>query len=256
MEVKKKRALLPKFLTFLKKDPRQAVATGLYVPLYVYPAGDGLEQYGRLVRVRVAHPSVPVTVAINPSSGSGVQMDPNYEAAVSMLQAAGIVVLGYIYTSWGSRSISQALAEIAVYRQWYGADGIMVDEFSTDVQTAAYYKRIRDYARSLGMTFVMGNPGTDVPVQHLGLADNFIIYENAGLPARDWVGGWHEAYPKQNWSCCSYGVPLPDDSRAIKLLSRRLGFIYVTDGGMPNPYSSIPRYLERLVEILDDVADR
>lgn len=242
-------------LEFFRPGPGCSHATGVYVPLYVYPSGPGMREYERLLRAKQAHPGVPVVVAINPSSGAGKARDENYVRAIGMLRGAGMTVLGYVYTSWGRRGVGEVATEMRRYATWYGADGIMIDEFSTDVATAGYYRKLRLYARSLGMTFVMGNPGTDIPPQYVGAAaDSFIIYEDAGLPGAERLGGWHKSHDKKNWSCCSYGVPELDE-KAIKGASKYLGLLYVTDDELPNPYDALSSHLEKMVAVLDPARD-
>lgn len=232
---------------FLTSRPK--AATGLYVPLYVYPAGDGESCYDRIIDTRLAHPSVPMVVALNPSSGPGRQKDENYVRAIDRLQHAGITVIGYVYTSWGKRLLSEVAADITRYAEWYELDGMLVDEFATVINLAGYYRTIRDYARSLGMPYVMGNPGTDIPKQFIGLASNFIIYENVGLPGSDWIGGWHRGYGKETWSICSHSVHF--DEKKLKSAAKYLGLVYMTDDTLPNPYDSVCSYLERMAAALD-----
>jgi hypothetical protein len=239
-----------RLLQFFQPGPPCSAATGVYVPLYVYPSGAGMRDYETVVRAKLAHPGVPIVVAINPSSGAGDAVDANYERASGMLRGAGITVLGYVYTSWGRRSIGEAASEIRRYALWYRADGVMIDEFSTDIQMAGYYRKLRQYAMSLGMTFVMGNPGTDIPPQYVGTVDNFIIYENAGLPDSKRLGGWHKGHGKENWSCCSYGVSALDE-KTIRGTSKHVGLMYVTDDGLPNPYDSLSSHLEKMMAVLD-----
>lgn len=237
-------------LRFLPFRPAAASpGTGLYVPLYVYPAGEGATAYERVVNTKIAHPSVPMVVALNPGSGPGRSRDENYVLAAGRLQAAGITVIGYVYTSWGERRLAEVAADIARYAEWYGLDGVMLDEFSTDIALGDYYRHVRDYVRSLGMGFVMGNPGTDIPRSFVGLATNFIIYENAGLPDKSRIGGWHGDHGKENWSICVHGVDL--DEKKLRAASKYLGFVYLTDDTLPNPYDSVCSYLERMAEILD-----
>lgn len=220
---------------------------GIHVPLYVYP---GDESYDRIARARQAHPAVPIVVTVNPSSGPGTARDPSYDRAVGMLRAAGVSVIGYVYTSWGKRGLAGAAADMCRYKEWYGLDGVMLDEFSTRVGSASYYLALRGYAKSLGMAFVMANPGTDVPEQFVGvLADNFTIYENAGLPGSDRLGGWHAGYGRENWSCCSYGTCF--DERRLRALTKHVGLVYMTDDLPPNPYDRLSSYFERMVEALD-----
>jgi hypothetical protein len=242
--------MMDRLLQFFQPGPPCSNTSGVYVPLYVYPSGAGTREYETVVGAKLAHPGVPVVVAINPSSGAGNTMDANYERASDMLRGAGITVLGYVYTSWCRRSIGEVASEIRRYASWYRADGIMIDEFSTDIRMAGYYRKLRQYARSLGMTFVMGNPGTDIPPQYVGTADNFIIYENAGLPESKLLGGWHASHGKENWSCCSYGVDALDE-KAIRGASKHVGLMYVTDDGLPNPYDSLSSHLEKMMTVLD-----
>ena len=138
---------MARLANFLSFRSAASPATGLYVPLYVYPAGEGATAYDRIINARLAHPSVPVVVAINPGSGPGRQRDENYVLAVSRLRQAGITVIGYVYTSWGKRMLSEVAADISLYAQWYDLDGILVDEFSTDAGLEGYYLHIRDYAK-------------------------------------------------------------------------------------------------------------
>lgn len=245
------RAQLAKFLSSLRPEQKDASPgpTGLCVPLYVYPAGAGIESYDRVVNAKLAHPSLPMVVTLNPSSGPGTQKDGNYERAIVRLRGAGITVIGYVFTSWGGRGAADVAADIRKYWTWYGLEGIMLDEFSTSAGAASYYRAIGQFARSLGMTFVMGNPGTDIPEQLVELADNFIIYENAGIPGRDRLGGWHEGYGREKWSCCSHSVRF--DEKRLKAASKYLGFVYMTDDTLPNPYDSISTYFEDMAAALD-----
>ena len=43
-------------------------------------------------------------------------------------------------------------------------------------------KTLDDYANAKGASITMGNPGTDIPPSFIGIMDNYIIYENKGLP--------------------------------------------------------------------------
>lgn len=242
--------MLARFFPSFRPGKTNLRRTGMYIPLYIYPGAGGLESYERIASARQAHPLVPMTVAVNPSSGPGNARDENYVRAIARLGAAGVSVIGYVYTKWGRRSLAAVAADVSKYRAWYGLDGIMVDEFSTSPGLADYYLSLRHYAASLGMTYVMGNPGTDVPEQFVGaLADNFTIYENAGMPPSGRLGGWHAGYDRANWSCCCHSTPF--DERRIRAASKHLGLLYATDDAPPNPYDRLSSYFERMVQVLD-----
>jgi hypothetical protein len=227
-----------------------ATTTGVYVPLYVYPYGQGLGDFERVAKACREHPAVRMVVTVNPSSGPGAAVDPVYRTAVSLLQGAGALVLGYVYTSWGNRDAREVAGDIEKYVGWYGVDGVMLDEFATDPALEGRMRAICAYARSKGAGYMVANPGTDIPASFVGAADCYIIYENAGLPSDDWLGGWHASYDKVNWSSCSYGVKALDAKTAGRL-ARRVGLLYVTDDGLPNPYDSLCSYFEQLVGMLD-----
>jgi hypothetical protein len=240
------------FVSSLRPDRKAAglLQTGIYVPLYVYPGAGGMESYDRIIQAKLVHPRLSVLVAINPSSGPGAGKDDNYVQAIGRLRSAGISVIGYVYTKWGKRGLASVAADIRRYRTWYGLEGVLVDEFSTDPAKASYYLAVRRYSQSLGMTFVMGNPGTDVPAQFVGmLADNFTIYENAGLPDSERLGGWHAEHDRANWSCCAHSAHF--NEKHLMDVSRHLGFLYATDDTPPNPYDRLSSYFERLVQVFD-----
>ena len=46
---------------------------------------------------------------MNPNSGPGYSPNPNYVTAVRDAQAAGIAVVGYVYTGYGTRSLTDTL---------------------------------------------------------------------------------------------------------------------------------------------------
>src|SRR5205809_4904775 len=82
--------------------PSSAAATnptGLVIPLYTYPT-DGTWQ--AILNAKIAHPTVPIITVINPSDGPGNALDPSYVLGIKAFQVAGIMVLGYIATGYGS----------------------------------------------------------------------------------------------------------------------------------------------------------
>ena len=57
--------------------------------------------------IGAGHAGAGVGLAVmNPNSGPGTAADPNYANAVRSAQASGVRVAGYVYTSYGSRSLS------------------------------------------------------------------------------------------------------------------------------------------------------
>ena len=53
------------------------IPTGLLVPAYIYPAGEGLTAWNDLI---AAADKVPIVAIINPASGPGTQVNPEIKA--------------------------------------------------------------------------------------------------------------------------------------------------------------------------------
>src|SRR5687768_12940223 len=69
---------------------------GLLVPMYVYPGNVTKNPaYQRLIDLKRRYETVPIWVIVNPASGPGAKVDPNYTLTVDRLVGAGCVVLGY-----------------------------------------------------------------------------------------------------------------------------------------------------------------
>ncbi len=231
------------------KAATPTAATGIIVPLYTYPGS----AWTTLVQTKNANPAVPVVAIINPNSGPGVSSDTNYVTGIRNLQAANIVVLGYVYTGYGSRSTSAVEADINSYSSWYHVNGIFFDEMSNKDGYQGYYSNLNNYVKSIGMAFTVGNPGADTLPSYIGTVDNIIIYENAGLPPLSYLGGWHTSYDKKNFSFLSYADPSLDTSY-VASASSGAGYVYITNDNLPNPWDTLPPYFGSLVSAVG-VAD-
>lgn len=221
-------------------------STGIIVPLYSYPGS----YWNQVIQAKNAHPSVPIVVIVNPNSGPGSSVDSTYVSSIKQLQSAGITVLGYVYTSYGSRSTSAAEADITSYHNWYNVNGIFFDEMSNVSGYESYYSTLTQYVKSHGMTMTVGNPGTDTLSSYVGTVDNLVIYESPGLPTISNLAGWHTSYAKSNFSMIAFGVGLPTQSYVTSTTSD-VSYIYATDDNLPNPYDTIPSYFGSLMAELD-----
>lgn len=221
-------------------------STGIIVPLYSYPGS----YWNQLIQAKNAHPSVPIIAVVNPNNGPGSSIDSTYVSSIQQLQSAGITVLGYVYTGYGSRSTSSAEADVTTYHNWYNVSGIFFDEMSNVSGYESYYSTLTQYVKSHGMTMTVGNPGTDTLSSYVGTVDNLVIYENPGLPTISDLAGWHTSYAKSNFSMIAFGVGLPTQSYVTSTTSY-VGYIYTTDDNLPNPYDTVPSYFGSLVAELD-----
>jgi len=221
-------------------------STGIIVPLYSYPGS----YWNQVIQAKNAHPSVPIIAVVNPNNGPGSSIDSTYVSSIQQLQSAGITVLGYVYTGYGSRSTSSAEADVLTYHNWYNLSGIFFDEMSNAAGDESYYSTLTQYVKSHGMTMTVGNPGTDTLSSYVGTVDNLVIYENPGLPTTSDLAGWHTSYAKSNFSMIAFGVGLPTQSYVTSTTSY-VSYIYVTNDNLPNPYDTIPSYIGSLVAELD-----
>ena len=132
------------------------------IPAYFYP--------GPLWDQATAQaPTVDIMI-MNPASGPGTAVDPNYVMAVNNAVNAGITVMGYVHTSYGARSLSTVKAEILKYLQWYDVNDIFLDEAATTTDQLAYYQNLATYIHNRS-GIVMLNHGTVPAEQYVNVGD-------------------------------------------------------------------------------------
>jgi len=245
-------------ITFaVKLNPIQG-KTGVYIPLFFYPSPSNMPQYDAIIKAKLAHPSVPIVAAVNPSSGPGSSMDANYASAVNKLKAEGITVIGYVPTKYGSRDIGAVMLDISKYIGWYAVDGIFLDEFASKAGYEDYYRQITAYAKSQGLKLILGNAGTDVSETYIGTVDSIGITEGSGYMPTEWLrycvlcteSGWHYKYDKNNFWYVRYATST-FDSTHVREASKWVGLLYLTDGVSPVRWDHLPPYFDTLVATLD-----
>jgi hypothetical protein len=220
---------------------------GIMVPLYSYPGGT----WDRVVETKNAHPGVPIAAIVNPASGPGSSKDSNYASGISSLKSAGVIVLGYVSTSYTSRSLDAVKGDIDRWHSWYpDLDGIFFDEQTNWAGKESYYKQASDYADSKGLTFTVGNPGANSLPSYLDTVDVVLVYESPGLPNLDNYKSW-SSYSNDKLGMIPFSVSsLP--TSWVENAAGTIGWIYVTDDSLPNPWDSLPSYFDNLASLLDN----
>ena len=196
---------------------------------------------------------------MNPNSGPGTSINQDYVTAVNRVHAAGteFLVYGYVYTSYGQRSLASVEADIDNYHSWYGVDGIFVDETaSSSSLISTYYQPLANYITSqMPGSDVMLNPGVYPDQGYLNITvpspSSLIVnvfegtygdYVNATVPS------WAFSYPDISFSHLVYSTSATQMPNAVALSAQRnVGWIYVTDGGLPNPWAALPSYWSSLI---------
>ena len=228
--------------------PTATPTSKLLVPAYFYP--DVWNTPNQWFTMCDNAPSQSIVI-MNPNSGPGTSSNSDYVTAVGHCQNNNINVIGYVYTSYGSRALSAVEADIDKYYNWYGVNGIFLDQMSSNARTLSYYQTLFNYIRTKGDSLHdlnVGNmgtaPTTDWPLHH-GIVDVLNIFEGSASSFSSFsMPSWASNYVPSSFSIIVYGV----SSSSLRSICSTIANIdhvtyrYVTDGTLPNPYGSLPSY--------------
>lgn len=247
-------------------DRRAQQPTGVLVPMYVYPANVHTNPaYNDLMDLKRQYETVPMWVVVNPASGPGEQIDPNYSKAIDRLCGAGCVVLGYVTTSYGRRPQAQVRKDIDRWLEMYPrTQGIFFDEMIyEDTDAGANYQAdLNRYAHDAGCWPTVGNPGAETPGRYFAAdaADVIIVHEGNSWPNEerlkgDYFGGYSD-YPPFTRGVLLHSQPDLDRS-ALRTVQKYVRWVYVTEGlyrpGDPaaeNPWDRVSMHLKEICEQL------
>jgi len=244
-----------------KATPTTASAEGqprlqLLVPAYFYPAGPGLKDWERLID---AAARVPIVVVANPASGPGEAANPDYSAVVGRAVRRGVTVVGYVNTNYARRPRLEVEADVDRWVEFCPKiRGIFFDAQAGDAGYADYYAELRDFVRKkIKRAVVITNPGTLCAEEYAArpVSDVFCVFESPSgfddfrLPA------WADRHSAGHFAALPYNVANPEEMRdCIQVApSRGMGFVYVTDGKLPNPWDRLPSYWDAEVEAVSKV---
>ncbi len=212
-------------------------------PTQTPPPGTGAEACQRIMVPAYFEPqgywdeinrTAPTTglVILNPNSGPD-KPDPTWKARTKAAQEAGIEVVGYVLTRLGERPKKDVKADIDHYFEWFGVDGIYLDETSSDEEDVAYYREMANYARSVKPNAVIAvNPGFTPPEAFMEFADYIETYEfdykkykTQTFPA------WTKKYSADRFIHVVHSVPGPEAARTVLELARErnAGYVFITD---------------------------
>jgi hypothetical protein len=223
----------------------------IVIPAYFYPSAGGSWN-----NLNAAAGKVPILAIMNPFNGPGNSFDPNYDAAVNALRAAGGRVIGYVHTSYNARPIQQVLDDINRYDAWYNIDGIFVDEMANTgpAERLNYYRDIYNHVKSIDPSWqVMGNPGTTTIEPYLTwpTADRLMVFENVGASYPGHTpSSWNFNHDRSKFVHLVHTEPSAANMLTDLNLAmwRNAGGIYVTDDVLPNPWNRLPSYWTSLVD--------
>jgi len=215
----------------------------LALPAYFDP----IREATTWTRVTAAADAVQVVI-LNPSNGPGPARRECYAALSGRLLAAGIRRIGYVNTDYGTRRRADVRHECAAFREWYGVDGIFLDQAGSSLTSLRIYEEYVGDARSLGCHTIVLNPGVYPHPAYLDLADLVVVFEGDHQMHRTLqVPRWAMARPPERFCHLVYGVRAHDTDDVRNRIQRsNTASSYITDGLMPNPWGTLPPYWERL----------
>lgn len=201
-------------------------------------------------------PAAVGIMIVDISKGDDEKYYSRVDAGIQQARSKGIYVLGYTYTSYGSRDPKLVHQKIdAVYNN-YNVDGIFFDEAPTSCTAAnqyagtayRYYQGLSTYVRMkhAGAHITVLNPGT-YSASDCWMSDFNILmnWENVGLSnyQSNYVDyAWTHKYPPERFWHVLLGVSQADMQTALNLAkSRNAGWVYISDSP-DNAYNQVPAY--------------
>ncbi|GAC1592497.1 MAG: hypothetical protein NVS3B21_12220 [Acidimicrobiales bacterium] len=114
--------------------------------------------------------------------GTSATSDPSYVTQIAAVRAAGVSVLGYVDTAYGTVPLTTVEAEISDYLNWYHVDGVFLDEVSTSCTLAngagTYYSDLSTWIRSqISSPSITLNPRTQTSSCYLAVGDVIVNFE-------------------------------------------------------------------------------
>jgi hypothetical protein len=206
------------------------------LPAYFYPGPDWS-------RVAAGAPAVRYAI-VNPASGPGLSRDAAYATVLLESRAAGVEVLAYVSTRWGTRPLFEVLHDIERYRDWYGIRSIFLDEAATAESGLPYYQELSRAVRRTSGARVALNPGTVPDERYAELADLLVVFEGSYADYRRWAPPpWQDRYPVDRFWHLVHATPRAQLAAALEAAERRsAGVVYITDDVLDNPWDRLPSY--------------
>jgi hypothetical protein len=227
----------------------QAADLRMLVPLYSYPNWYDPPNY-IWDDIAAAATNIPITAIINPNDGpNGGPPNGDYVVGLDTLRSNGVTMLGYVYTSYGVRPLTNVFPDVDLYDQHFDIDGIFVDEAASGTNQLDYYQALYDYIKSrtnLHAATVVINPGTTADEGYLTrpACDTAVIFENdTGWPGYT-TDTYVANYPSARFAALFYDAPNAGAMRTnIDLaVQRNITFVYSTDDNGDNPWDELPTY--------------
>ncbi len=214
---------------------------GVIIPFYVPSTSSG---WNKIIAEKKAFANVSFVVIVNPDSGVGPSKDPNFAKDVKEMQDAGITVLGYDWTGYGSVPQKDVEGNMSDYAKWYGVNGIFFDGMSASASKVSYYETDSSYARALKFSITVGNPGTNVNSKLYNIFKFLNVWENHNLPSTSNLNTGESASQQ---SYIANGIKSFPPPSKLDALNDFVSFVFITSyvnyGQLPSYFNSEINYL-------------
>eukprot|EP01120_Amphizonella_sp_Union-15-10_P007037 TRINITY_DN2336_c0_g1_i2.p1 TRINITY_DN2336_c0_g1~~TRINITY_DN2336_c0_g1_i2.p1 ORF type:complete len:194 (+),score=26.16 TRINITY_DN2336_c0_g1_i2:844-1425(+) len=176
---------------------------------------------------------------------------------------AGRTVIGYVATGYGHRNVTAIRTDIDRWYSFYpNIQGIFFDETSISVEDVDFYQNQAAYLRTKQpKSQAFFNPGTSNPEDYVNQISNstFVVFEGtetALLNVR-FFSGWIRApcynFANAQWKYRSAAIVHTSSNYQVvvdTVVNYGIGWVYVTDDVMPNPYDVLPSYWANLMSYI------
>jgi hypothetical protein len=199
-----------------------------------------------------------VVVIANPASGPGKTRDRNFTDVLERARRREVPVIGYVSTKHGGRKPAEVREDVDLWVRLYpDIGGIFFDEQASDEDHVEYYASLYAYAHKYPrLALVVSNPGTECAEGYLArpAADASCLAE-AGKNCDNYrPPPWAEGYAASRFAALVYHVDAAQMPQCAQgMADKRVGYCYVTDGKMPNPWSRLPGYWEKELEAVQQI---
>ncbi len=145
--------------------------------------------------------------------------------------------------------MQDADAEIDRYRDWYGVDGVFLDEAAATASRLSYYHALSHHARAVGARFVVLNPGVMPAREYFEIADVIVTFEGPISAYRERRHA--DGIAPERTAHLIYGASREQALHALEP-SPSAGYMYVTSGTLPHPWGTVPDYFAQELAALGD----
>jgi len=197
-------------------------------------------------RVIAAAPTVGMVI-INPANGPGASAVSGYTQVIAQARAAGIIVLGYVSTSYGQRPEADVIADINGYYDNYSLSGIYLAEGPMEADCTSLemqYRRVADAAHARNAQYLA--IGTHYCPTYISFSDLMVEFAMSWSDYQSYaVPTWMPSGSPERFCHFISDVPAAEAGAAIsRAIANGAGWVFATDQTQPNPWGQLPVYFD------------